>query len=304
MLPVAALMPDPNQPRQRFREDSLRQLAASIEQHGVLQPLLVRPVPGPEGEDRYQIVAGERRYRAARLLGLKTLPCQVQCYVGAAAAVVALAENVHREDLGELEKAEALLRIKALTDKTWEQVAELVKLSRDYVKRLVGLLKLESSVKEMVRTGTIPARTAIALKPLPLSQQVEMARRARDEGLSAEQIRELARQELPARPRRRAEQPLPLSPPSLSQPDAGDLTGRSGPVAQALRDCTRTITQIEAWLESQSWTPSRVSGPQKAALEGLYHQVSRLQQQLIGLRGPLRDAEEPESEMLRKALSG
>jgi ParB-like chromosome segregation protein Spo0J len=223
----------------------------------------------------------------------------VRPYASTAAAVVALAENVHREDLGELEKAEALLRIKALTDKTWDQIAEVVKLSRDYVKRLVGLLKLEDSVKEMVRTGEIPARTAIALKPLPPAKQLEMAERVRRDGLSAEQIRELA---APRRPR--VERPPPPLAPALPGPDAVDAaTGRGGPVARAVRDCTAVVGEIDAWLEGRSWAPGRVTEPQGAALEALYHQVSRLQQQLIGLRRRLRDAEELEAEQIRRALT-
>src|SRR4051794_2363525 len=94
-LPLAALVPDPLQPRKEFRAAAIRELAASIEQHGVLQPLLVRPMQGPGSHGRFWIVAGERRYRAAGLAGLATLPCQVRPYVNTAAAVIALAENVH-----------------------------------------------------------------------------------------------------------------------------------------------------------------------------------------------------------------
>src|SRR5687768_3844970 len=132
------LAPDPFQPRKRFPARGISDLAASIQQHGLLQPLLIRPMKGAGKQGKYWIVAGERRFRAAGLLGMESLPCRVRPYEGVSAAVIALAENVHREDLSEMEKAEALLRIKNLSDRTWQEVADLVRLSRDYVKRLAG----------------------------------------------------------------------------------------------------------------------------------------------------------------------
>jgi ParB family chromosome partitioning protein len=299
-LPVAALAPDPVQPRKDFRERSIRELAASIEQHGLLQPLLVRPMLGPDSRGRYWIVAGERRYRAALMLGLETLPCRIQPYVNLSAAVVALADNVHREDLGELEKAEALLRIKTLTDRTWDQVAELVKLSRDYVKRLAGLLKLEDEVKEKVRSGAIPARTAIALKPLPPRKQIEMAERVVREGLTAEEIRQEARRTL--RPRlTRPATAVPIFSLDSLQVDGAASNGREGLVVKALQQCSAAVHQIDGWLESRSWAPSKTTAPQEKALEELYQCVALLQQHLLTVRNNARRPEESEAEKLRRA---
>src|SRR4051812_7202750 len=89
-IPVARLAPDPFQPRTTFTERAIRELSESILQHGILQPLLVRPMQGPGSRDRFWIVAGERRYRAAQLLGMATLPCRIRSYENVAAAVVAL----------------------------------------------------------------------------------------------------------------------------------------------------------------------------------------------------------------------
>src|SRR4051794_36139226 len=103
-LPLEVLVPDPNQPRKTFRPQAIRELASSIEAHGILQPLIVRPKSSGAADGEYWIVAGERRYRAAQLLGLASVPCHVRPYVSTAAALVALAENVHREDLSDIEK--------------------------------------------------------------------------------------------------------------------------------------------------------------------------------------------------------
>ncbi|HTE20229.1 MAG TPA: CheR family methyltransferase, partial [Armatimonadota bacterium] len=296
-IPIRDLEPDPFQPRKEFRERAVRELADSIEQHGILQPLLVRPMQGPNSRGRYWIVAGERRYRASKLLALETLPCRIRPYENMAAAVVALAENVHREDLSEIEKAEALLRIKTLTDKTWDDVSELVKLSRDYVKRLAGLLKLEDVVKQRVRAGEISARVAIALKPLSPRLQVEMAERVVKEGLTAEDVRNEARKLVQGSPRRSAPA-APNLPAIIADPGEEELppVAREGAVVKTLRKCTQAVLEIDEWLEGRDWSPSGVSDAQRAAIQELYQRVSLLQQQLIYVRGPLKEGEKPEAD--------
>jgi ParB/RepB/Spo0J family partition protein len=237
-------------------------------------------------------VAGERRYRAAQQLGLTTLPCRVRNYENTTAAVVALAENVHRQDLSELEKAEALLRIKTLTERTWEQLAELVKLSPDYVKRLVGLLKLADPVKQLLRDGQISARVAIALKPLPPRQQIRMAERAVQEDLSAEQIREEAQ-------RLRTPRSAP-SPPKLATVE-GLGTRREGTVVRVLRDCKTAVGEIDRWVGERHWTPAAVPRHQRDELAELHEKVSQLHQQLAQITRALKDAEQDPLEKLRSA---
>ena len=301
-ITIQDLEPDPFQPRKQFRERAVRELADSIEQHGILQPLLVRPMQGPNSRGRYWIVAGERRYRASKLLGLESLPCRVRPYENMAAAVVALAENVHREDLSEIEKAEALLRIKTLTDKTWDDVSELVKLSRDYVKRLAGLLKLEDVVKQRVRAGEISARVAIALKPLSPRMQIEMAERVVNEGLTAEEVRIEARKLVQAGSRR-SEPATPDLPATIAAANEGELppAAREGTVVKTLKRCARAVEEIGEWLANRDWSPSRMSEAQKGEMNALYQRVSLLQQQLLYIRAPLREAEEPEESKVRAA---
>lgn len=287
MVPIANLEPDPFQPRKEFHDGSIRELAGSIEQHGLLQPLIVRPRQGPNSGGKYWIVAGERRYRAAQLLGMDALPCRVQPYLNLTAAVTALVENVHREDLSEVDKAEGLKRIKAMTDKTWEEVAELVKLSPEYVRRLAGLLKLEDSVKTMVRQGRISARTAIALKPLPPRLQVEMAERVLTEGLTAEEIREETRRTTPqgstrTTPRTRSASRSPEATP-------GD-SGRGGTVAQTLDGFVAELEAMIEWIDDRSWSPSKLTPEQKELVHRLYHTTSQLQQRVAYVRQPLKEA--------------
>jgi ParB family chromosome partitioning protein len=299
-IAIIDLAPDPFQPRLEFKESAIRELADSIELHGLLTPLLVRPMQGPNCRGRYWIVAGERRYRAAQQLGLQTLPCRIRTYENTAAAVVALAENVHRQDLSELEKAEALLRIKTLTERTWEQIAELVKLSPDYVKRLVGLIKLAEPVKELLRDGKISARVAIALKPLPPKRQIEMAQRALDEGLGAEQIREIA-QEFRTGSRRRKTDPPALG--EVLERTTPDDQPRVGGTDRTLRECTRAVEGISGWVSRRRWSRNTVTPRQRESVSALCEQVSLLQQQLAHLRRSLEEPEESAAEKLRNATA-
>lgn len=302
-IPVADLEPDPFQPRKEFREASIRELAASIERHGLLQPLVVRPRQGPNSAGKYWIVAGERRYRAARLLGLEFLSCQIQPYANMAAAVIALVENVHREDLSDIEKAEALIRIKTATAKGWEDVAELVKLSHAYVRRLVGLVRLSEPVKEMVRHGQISARTALALKPLSEPRQLEMARRVLEEGLTAEQVREATRTDSSPHKPRAAAPSLELR--SLDLADALEVESRteaSASLERRLAEVTEQLDRIADWLRARNWSPSRLTAAQKSQLEELYHAASRLQQQAAQIRRPLHEADLEEERAARTPL--
>ena len=264
-VPVADLVPDPFQPRRTFREASIRELADSIRQYGILQPLLIRPLLGQHVEGRYYIVAGERRFRAAQLIGLATVPCHLRPTLTLTTAVQALSENVHRTDLSELEKAESLLRIRTLTDKTWEEVAVVVGLSTDYVKRLAGLLKLEERVKQLIRENRLSTRVAIALRPLPARLQVAMAERAVHEGLTAEQIRDLARAAIAGTTSRPAPPPLPTS-------------GSFG-----IADLARAVEQIQHGLAERGWSPGDVPAAEREALAELRGRVARLHQYLDAL---------------------
>lgn len=301
-IPLVNLGPDPFQPRKEFNESRIKELADSIEQHGLLQPLIVRPRQGPNSDGKYWIVGGERRFRAAQLLGMDRLPCRVLPYMNLTAAVTALVENVHREDLSDVDKAEGLRRIKGMTNKTWDEVAELVRLSPEYVRRLAGLVKLEDSVKTLVRLGKLSARTAIALKPLPPRQQVTMAERAVAEGLTAEQIREEVRRSANVGSTRTTSASNLSRPPAplLRLPQNGEAVrqtamesaarpAREGTVTHTLESFVEGLEGMSEWLDGHKWSPSSLSPAQQELVHRLYHAASQFQQRVAYIRHPLKE---------------
>ena len=158
-LPINEIIPNKEQPRKTFDEASLNELADSIAQHGVLQPLLVRPLPG----GGYQLVAGERRWRASRIAGLKEVPVIIKELSDTEAMQLAIIENLQREDLNPIEEAEGL---QALIDKcgfNQEEAAASVGKSRPAITNSLRLLKLPPEVRDMTREGIISAGHARAL---------------------------------------------------------------------------------------------------------------------------------------------
>lgn len=159
VLPLSEIVPNKEQPRKTFDEGALQELADSITQHGVLQPLLVRPLP----EGGYQLVAGERRWRASRLAGLKEVPVVVKDLSDVETMEIAIIENLQREDLNPIEEAEGL---QALIDRcgfTQDEVATSVGKSRPAIANSLRLLKLPPEVRDMTREGVISAGHARAL---------------------------------------------------------------------------------------------------------------------------------------------
>ena len=167
-LRLEQLQPGKYQPRTRMDEGSLYELAESIKAQGVMQPILVRPV-GPE---RYEIIAGERRMRAARLAGLDDVPVLVKQVPDEAAAAMALIENIQREDLNPLEEAHGLQRLTDEFGLTHEQAAQAVGRSRSAASNLLRLLKLSEPVQQMLMAGDIDMGHARALLPLEGAQQI------------------------------------------------------------------------------------------------------------------------------------
>lgn len=159
VLPLSEIVPNKEQPRKTFDEGALQELADSITQHGVLQPLLVRPLP----EGGYQLVAGERRWRASRMAGLKEVPVVVKDLSDVETMEIAIIENLQREDLNPIEEAEGL---QALIDRcgfTQDEVATSVGKSRPAIANSLRLLKLPPEVRDMTREGVISAGHARAL---------------------------------------------------------------------------------------------------------------------------------------------
>jgi ParB family transcriptional regulator, chromosome partitioning protein len=168
VLKLAALQPGRYQPRTRMDEGSLYELAESIKSQGIMQPVLVRPL----GAGRYEIIAGERRFRAARLAGLDEVPVLVKAVADEAAAVMALIENIQREDLNPLEEAQGLKRLVDEFHLTHEQAAQAVGRSRSAASNLLRLLNLTQPVQQMLMAGDIEMGHARALLALDAAQQI------------------------------------------------------------------------------------------------------------------------------------
>ena len=167
-LKLSQLQPGKYQPRTRMDEGSLYELAESIKAQGIMQPILVRPV----GPGRYEVIAGERRMRAARLAGLDEVPVLVREVPDEAAAAMALIENIQREDLNPLEEAQGLRRLTDGFGLTHEQAAQAVGRSRSAASNLLRLLNLTEPVQQMLMAGDLDMGHARALLPLAGAQQI------------------------------------------------------------------------------------------------------------------------------------
>ncbi|MDR1267842.1 MAG: ParB/RepB/Spo0J family partition protein [Holosporales bacterium] len=160
-LPVQALAPNPFQPRRKFNEESIEELAQSIREHGIIQPILVRP--DPADPVKYQIVAGERRWRAAMKAHLAHVPCFICALNDQQSLEYALLENVQREDLNCIEEGEAYARLIREFHHTQEQLSRIIGKSRSHIANLLRLLTLPDSVKDRVRSGELSFGHARAL---------------------------------------------------------------------------------------------------------------------------------------------
>ena len=195
-LPVSALSPHPGQPRRHFDEDKLEELAKSIAQRGLIQPIVVRP----HGHD-YQIVAGERRWRAAQRARLHEVPVIVRELSDEETMEIALVENIQRADLNAIEEAEAYRRLIEQFGHTQEALGKIVHKSRSHVSNLLRLLDLPPPVRELMVEGAIDMGHARALIGAP--DVVGLALRVVEEGLSVRETERLARDaKPPGKPRK------------------------------------------------------------------------------------------------------
>ncbi|KPC52189.1 ParB/RepB/Spo0J family partition protein [Amantichitinum ursilacus] len=189
-LPVTALQPGKYQPRSHIDEAALQELAESIRAQGLMQPVLVRLLPGSL-EDRYEIIAGERRWRASQLAGLTEIPALVREVEDEAVAAMALIENIQREDLNALEEAVGMSRLIEEFGMTHEAVAAAVGKSRASVSNLLRLLNLAEPVRDLLSTGQIDMGHARALLGLPTLKQLDAARIVVIKGLSVRETEAL-----------------------------------------------------------------------------------------------------------------
>ena len=196
--PIELLRRNPDQPRRYFPDLELEELANSVREKGVLQPLLVRPAPGAAGE--YQIVAGERRWRAAQRAGLRTVPIVVrEDLTDLDVLEIGVIENVQRADLNPLEEALAYLTLIDKFGRTQDQVAQTVGKSRSHVANAIRLLSLPESVHALMVEGKLSAGHARAIAASP--QVARLAERIVAEGLSVRQAEALARERAPVSPK-------------------------------------------------------------------------------------------------------
>lgn len=206
-LPVEQLRRGRYQPRRDMDPQALDELAASIRHQGVMQPIVVRALPGQEG---FEIVAGERRWRAAQLAGLARIPALVRDIDDEAAIAMALIENIQREDLNPLEEAIALDRLHREFELTHQQTAEAVGKSRTAVTNLLRLLELTDEVKTLLEHGDLEMGHARALLALPPERQGEVAGQVVAGGLSVRQTEALVRErKAPTKPAAAQAAPAP-----------------------------------------------------------------------------------------------
>ena len=186
-LPVGAIRPGRYQPRTRMDETALAELAASIRAQGLMQPVLVRPLE----PDRYELIAGERRWRAAQLAGLAEIPALVREVPDETALAMSLIENIQRENLNPIEEANGLQRLVDEFRMTHEQVAEAIGRSRSATTNLLRLLRLAKPVQQMLADGTLEMGHARALLALDGARQCEIANRVASRGLSVRAVEAL-----------------------------------------------------------------------------------------------------------------
>lgn len=191
LVPVARLIPNPDQPRRTFDPEALEELAASLQQKGVIQPLIVREIPGSE---QFEIVAGERRWRAAQIARLHDLPVIVRAFSDSEVLEIAIIENIQRADLNAIEEALAYRQLMDRHGHTQEKIAEALSRSRSHIANLLRLLTLPEDVQVLVREGKISSGHARAL--ITHSHASELARQIVARGLSVRAVEDLVRKAL------------------------------------------------------------------------------------------------------------
>ncbi|HOX26818.1 MAG TPA: ParB/RepB/Spo0J family partition protein [Candidatus Krumholzibacteria bacterium] len=218
-IPVAELSFNPDQPRKIFKQDKLEELAASLRDVGVLQPILVRrlregervpPVEAGAPLPRYVVVAGERRVRAARLAGLNDVPAVTCSYEEAEALRISLLENIQRENLGPIEEAVAYHGLLDAYGATQEELADMLGKNRSTVANALRLLTLEEEIRQLVEDGTLTrghAKALLALPPGP--ERLRLARLCRSRGLSVREVERRAQGAAAARRRARRKRAAP-----------------------------------------------------------------------------------------------
>lgn len=188
---INEIKPNQNQPRKSFNEEKLEELAASIIENGLIQPVILR-----KADKGYEIVAGERRWRACRKAGLKEIPCIIREFTDEQNMLIAIIENMQREDLNPVEEAEGLNQMIVNFGMTQEQVSKSVGKSRPYITNALRLLKLPSEIREMLLANQLSAGHARAIAGISdTEKQIQLAEYAIKEGLSVREIEKIIKEE-------------------------------------------------------------------------------------------------------------
>ena len=183
------IAPNPNQPRKDFKEEKIEELADSIKEHGIIQPIMVR-----KSANGYEIVAGERRWRAARKAQLKDIPCIVKELDEHENMIVAIIDNMQREDLNPLEEAKAFQQLGETFKLTQEEISKSVSRSRPYITNALRLLKLPEEIQQLIVDGSITSGHARAIAGMKnRDRQITLARNIVEKGLSVRQVEEMAK---------------------------------------------------------------------------------------------------------------
>ncbi|MFT3800870.1 MAG: ParB/RepB/Spo0J family partition protein [Burkholderiaceae bacterium] len=245
-LALGRLQPGRYQPRTRMDETALQELAASIRTHGLMQPIVVRPLDGPlrpgDAQQRFEIIAGERRFRAAKLASLAQVPVIVREVPDESALALALIENIQREDLNPLEEAQAIRRLLDEFDYTHEQASEAIGRSRSATSNLLRLLNLADSVQTMLLAGDLDMGHARALLALERGDQVMVAQEVVQRRLSVRETEKLVALR-------------------AAQADAGDLQAGADRARSTDRDVERLRERLcEALAADVKLQPNRRGG--------------------------------------------
>jgi len=238
-IPLERIFPNRFQPRRSFEESGLQELAASIRSNGILEPILLRPLP-----DGFELVAGERRWRAAKLAGLTEIPSIVRYYDDRQTAEIALIENLQREDLNPIEEAGALQRLMQEFSLTQEEIARRIGRSRPYVANSLRLLQLPPRIQDYLLQGALEMGHARAMLPLATEMQLSLA---------AESIaRKLTVRQIEARVRQLTESKETMKPPVVESPQPS----------------SEMVTLWESRLKSLLQTSVSIHSPQSASKPG------------------------------------
>lgn len=200
---VGSVHPNPFQPRRDFKEEELEELASSIRENGLLQPIVVRPAGNRPGADRWELVAGERRWRAVTRLGWKDVPALVREVDDRTLLVLALVENLQRAELGAMEEAAGYQQLVDEFGLSQKEVAEAVGRDRSTVANMLRLLQLPASVRGLVEEGSLSAGHARALLGAPASRMAELAREAVEKDWSVRETESEVRRSRPKKKRER-----------------------------------------------------------------------------------------------------